>query len=169
MRVSWSLALIALVFALGSGSAHAQLSGTANVVGNVLLKVNGCGKDTTVVTVTIVVHSNGTWSARTSEGFSFSGTDTLVGSSGQKLAFQFDSDSFPDFISFLFAETSHLCARPVALVSLTQKKFLLQLNQSRTKATFTLVYPFKGAGVATGQRSNGQYKLTGDGPWTPSS
>ncbi len=94
MRGSWRLAVAAFVLALGAGSAGAQVTGTADLVGNVLLKVNGCGKDTDVVTAKIEVASNGTWSAR--DGFSFSGTDTLVGSSGRKLAFQFDSGGDDD-------------------------------------------------------------------------
>jgi hypothetical protein len=166
MPRAWVLGVLALTAVLVIPfEVRAQVAGGGVLAGRLLFRVKGCGKETGPLVITAAAGGNGTWTAVTSEGSSYAGTLTSLGTSGRKLDLQFGGASESAFIGGLAADASGLCGASVTVSSSVRKKFVLQLNRGGTVAKLTLIYTFTGS--AGGRQGTAKYRLKAVGPWTP--
>jgi hypothetical protein len=147
-------------------SAHA-LSGTASLEGFAKLVVKGCGAHRTALSATLLVASDGTWSAQSSDADSFTGTYTTVGRSGRKLRLTVDDPSAAALVASVAEDIAILCdTPPVTVTSSRPKAVTLALDRTLQKAKLVVRWVLKGS--AGGRSGTATYKVQARGAWIPS-
>src|SRR5436190_19811781 len=100
---------ILLALALAAPTAVGAFTGTGTLTGTSKFVVPGCGTDRGAFVTSITVAADGTWSAQSSEGSSFSGTYVPVGRADRKVRFTFDAGTTSALTSSIVADASMLC------------------------------------------------------------
>lgn len=150
---------------LVAATASAQpLAGSAELTGDGILRVKGCGRDPASAAVRITVAADGAWTAQSPE-VGFAGTSVPLGASGRKLDLTFDPVSLAGFVAGLASDAAELCEGPITDVSAEKLRFLLQVNRRHTRAKLKVRYFLRGTGP--GGPGTATYKLALKGPWTP--
>jgi hypothetical protein len=167
MRIARRLALPVVCLALTVGSSDrptAASTGGGQLSSTSTLAAKDCGKDRVSLVLTLAMASDATWTARDQEGSQFSGTYSMRGAGGRILDLQFDAATSAGFVGTIVSDVGQLCHALAAVSSAERKRFVLQLNRKRTKATLSLTYRF--AGTAGGGRSGtARYHALLKGPW----
>lgn len=150
---------------LAATDARAQIPGGGILGGIAVLRAKGCHRGVAEVGLFAVAQSDGTWGALDAANVVYTGTYSLLGSTGRKLDLLFDAASESTLIDGLAASASQLCGTPVTVLSSVRKKFLLQLKVTKkvTIARLTLIYAFTGS--AGGRQGTAKYVMKAAGPW----
>src|SRR5262245_60327049 len=82
-------ALVALALALAAPTAASAFTGTGTLTGTSKFNVPGCGADHGAFVTSVTLAADGTWSAESSEGPSFSGTYVAIGHADRKVRLSF--------------------------------------------------------------------------------
>ena len=113
--------------------------------------------------LTLAMATDATWTARDQQGSQFSGTYSMRGASSRILDLQFDAATSAGVVGTVVNDVGELCHAAATVSSAERKRFLLQLNRKRTKATLSLTYRF--AGTAGGRSGTARYHALLKGPW----
>ncbi len=157
-------ALVALPIVLAAPTAVSAFTGTGTLTGRSKFVVPGCGADHGAFVTSITLAADGTWSAQSSEGPSFSGTYVPVGAGNRKVGFTFDAATTSALTSAVGANASRLCHAGVTVTGSHPRALTLSLNRKGTQAKLNLVYVFSGR--ARGRSGTASYHVTAHGPWT---
>jgi len=157
-------ALVTVALALAAPTAASAFTGTATLTGTSKFVVPGCGADHGAFVTSITLAADGTWSAQSSEGSSFSGNYVPVGRANRKVRFTFDAATTSALTSVIVADASMLCHAAVTLTGSHPRALTLSLNRKGTQAKLTIAYAFSGR--ARGRSGTASYHVTGRGPWT---
>jgi hypothetical protein len=144
--------------------AATAFTGTGTLTGTSKFAVPGCGSDRGAFATSITVAADGTWSAQSTDGPSFSGTYVPVGRANRKVRFTFDAATTSALTSGIVADASMLCHAPVKLTGSHPRALTLSLKRKGTQAKLTIAYVFSGR--ARGRSGTASYHVTGRGPWT---
>src|SRR5689334_3965023 len=90
-------------------------TGSGTLTGTSKFAVPGCGSSHSAFTTSITLAADGTWSAQSSDGPSFSGTYVPVGRADRKVRFTFDAATTSTLASSIVAKASRLCNASVTL------------------------------------------------------
>lgn len=152
-----------ILFALiaSAGAAHAQTAaqGSGTLSGAERLKIRGCGRQTTPVTLDVTLDPSGAWSA--SDG-STSYTGTAAPLRRHALSLTLDAASLAAFETALETEASDLCDEAVAINSLSVRG-ALKINKRETFAKLRV--HARGEGTSASGSGAGKYKLRARGAW----
>lgn len=144
-------------------------AGAQNIAGSGLLfakdrlAARGCGRTTLSGPQTVKMVAAGTWTATDDGGGTLGGTYVPVGSRGRKFDLDFDGPSLALFRTALEAGLSELCHAFVQVTTIDTKRFRLELNRPRTKATVKARFLLMG--TANGQLGRGSFTAKAEGPW----
>ena len=155
---------ILLALSLAAPTAATAFTGTATLTGTSKFTVPGCGSDRAAFVTSITIAVDGTWSAQSSDGPSFSGTYVPVGRANRKLRFTFDAATTSALTSGIVADATMLCHAPVTLTGSHPRALTLSLIRKGTEAKLIIGYGFSGR--ARGRSGTASYHVTGRGPWT---
>ena len=155
---------ILLALSLAAPTAATAFTGTATLTATSNFAVPGCGSDRRAFVASITVAADGTWSAQSSDGPSFSGTYVAVGRANRKVRFTFDAATTSALTSGIVADASRLCHASVTLTGSHPRALTLSLNRKGTQAKLIIAYVFSGR--ARGRSGAASYHVTGRGPWT---
>ena len=155
---------ILLALSLAAPTAATAFTGTGTLTGTSKFTVPGCGSDRGVFVTSITVAADGTWSAQSSDGPSFSGTYVPVGRANRKVRFTFDAATTSALTSGIVADASTLCHASVTLTGSHPRSLTLSLNRKGTEAKLIIAYGFSGR--SRGRSGTASYHVTGRGPWT---
>jgi hypothetical protein len=155
---------ILLAVALAVPTAATAFTGTGTLTGTSKFAVPGCGSDHAAFVTSITVAADGTWSAQSSEGPSFSGTYVAVGRANRKVRLTFDAATSSALGSDIVASASMLCHASVTLTGSHPHALTLSLIRKGTQAKLIIAYSFSGR--SRGRSGTASYHVTGRGPWT---
>jgi hypothetical protein len=155
---------ILLALSLAAPTAATAFTGTGTLTGTSTFAVPGCGSDRGAFVTSITVAADGTWSALSSDGPSFSGTYVPVGRADRKVRFTFDAATASALTMRIVADASTLCHAPATLTGSHPRALTLSLIRKGTEAKLNLGYAFSGR--ARGRSGTASYHVTGRGPWT---
>ena len=159
-----TLSVLCLAFAVGSSDrAAAAATGGGQLSGRSALAVKGCGRDRASLVLTFVMGADATWTAHDQAGSQFSGAYAMRRANGRLFDLQFDAATSTGFVAIVVSDVGQLCHAAATLTSMEQRRFVLQLNRRRTKATLSLTYRF--AGTADGRSGTARYHAKLKGPW----
>lgn len=153
-----------LALSLAASTAATAFTGTGTLTGASKFTVPGCGSDRGTFETSITVAADGTWSAQSSDGPSFSGTYVPVGHANRKLRFTLDAATTSALISAIVADASMLCRAPATLTGSRARALTLSLNRKGTEAKLVIAYGFSGR--SRGRSGAASYHVIGRGPWT---
>jgi hypothetical protein len=157
-----ALVTVALVFA--APTAARAFTGMATLTGTSKFVVPGCGADHGAFVTSIALAADGTWSAQSSEGPSFSGTYVSIGRANRKVRLTLDAATTSALTSGIRADASMLCHAAVTLTGSHPRALTLSLKRKGTQAKLVIAYAFSGR--ARGRAGTASYHVTGRGPWT---
>jgi hypothetical protein len=155
---------ILLALSLAAPMAATAFTGTGTLTGTSKFAVPGCGGDRRAFVTSVIVAADGTWSAQSSDGPSFSGTYVPVGRANRKVRFTFDAATTSALTSGIVADASRLCHASVTLTGSHPQALTLSLKRKGTQAKLIIAYVFSGR--ARGRSGTASYHVTGRGPWT---
>ena len=155
---------ILLALALVVPTAATAFTGTGTLTGTSKFGVPGCGSDHAAFVTSMTVAADGTWSAQSSEGPSFSGTYVAVGRADRKVRLTFDAATASALSSSIVADASRLCHASVTLTGSHPHALTLSLIRKGTQAKLVIADAFSGR--ARGRSGTASYHVIGRGPWT---
>ena len=153
--------LLALALALAPTAATA-FTGTGTLTGTWKFTVPGCGSDRGALVTSLTVAADGTWTAQSSDGPSFSGTYVAVGT--KKLRLTLDATTTAALAPAIVADAERLCSAGVTLTGSHPRALTLSLKHKGTIAKLTIGYTFSGR--SKGHSGSASYHVAGHGPWT---
>jgi len=156
---------ILLALSLAVPTAATAFTGTATLTGTSKFVVPGCGIDRGTFVTSITVAADGTWSAQSSDGPSFSGTYVPVGRTDRKVRLTLDAATTSALIPIIVADASMLCHAPATLTGSRPRALTLSLKHKGTVAKLVIGYVFSGR--SRGRSGSASYHVAGSGPWTP--
>ncbi len=157
-------ALVTVALALVAPTAASAFTGTGTLTGTSKFAVPGCGTDRGAFATTVTLAADGTWSAQSSEGPSFSGTYVAIGGANRKVRLTFDADTTAALTSGIVVDASRLCHATVTVTGSHPRTLTLSLIHKGTQAKLVIVDVI--SGKARGRSGTGSYHVTGRGPWT---
>jgi len=155
---------ILLALALAAPTVAVAFTGTGTLTGTSKFVVPGCGTDRRAFATSVTVAADGTWSAQSSEGSSFSGTYVPVGQADRKIRLTFDDATTSALASSIVADAMRLCNAGVTLTGSHPHALTLSLKHKGTEAKLVIAYGFSGR--SRGRSGTASYHVVGHGPWT---
>ncbi len=157
-------ALMTAAVSLAAPTVAGAFTGTATLTGASKFVVPGCGAHRGAFVTSITVAADGTWSADSSEGSSFSGTYVAIGRANRKIRLTLDAATTAALVSGITADASMLCHSSVTVTGSHPRALTLSLIHKGTQAKLAIAYVFSGR--ARGRSGTASYHVTGRGPWT---
>jgi hypothetical protein len=139
-------------------------TGTGTLTGKSKFVVPGCGAAHAAFATSITLEADGTWSADSSEGPSFSGTYVAIGSTNRKVRLTLDAATTSALTPLAVADASRLCNAGVTVTGSHPRALTLSLTHKGTQAKLVIGYVFSGR--ARGRSGTASYHVSGHGPWT---
>jgi hypothetical protein len=155
---------ILFALALAASTAASAFTGTGTLTGRSKFVVPGCGTDRGAFVTSVTVAADGTWSAQSTEGSSFSGAYVPVGQANRKVRLTFDDATTSALDSNIVADATRLCNAGVTLTGSHPHALTLSLNRKGTVAKLVIAYGFSGR--SRGRSGTASYHVIGRGPWT---
>jgi len=155
---------ILITLALAAPTAAMAFTGTGTLTGTSNFAVPGCGSNHAAFETSITLAADGTWSAQSSDGPSFSGTYVPVGRANRKVRFTFDAATTSTLVSSIVAKASRLCNASVTVTGSHPRALTLSLIRKGAQAKLVIAYAFSGR--ARGRSGTASYHVIGHGPWT---
>jgi hypothetical protein len=152
--------VIGLLASAAAAQAQSAAQGIGSLSGGERLRVRGCGRSASPVTLAVTLNQAGAWSA-TEGSTTYTGTSTAL--SRRVLRLALDAASLAAFEAFLEAEASDLCDEAVTLSSLSAGG-LLKLNKRETFARMRVRARGEGTS-ASGESGAAVYRLRVRGAW----
>ena len=158
--VTRSLALA--VFALATAaSAQSFPDGNGTLLGGERLRVRGCGREASPISLNATLAANGNWTV-VANGSTYTGTSTTR--KGRLMRLTLDAGSLALLETNLEAFASDLCEETVTITSLSTRA-AMKVSKRQTRARVFL--RAEGAGTsASGEAGRGTYRIRARGPWT---
>jgi hypothetical protein len=167
-RLIAPLAFLGLLALTSPASAQTFPQGGGNLAGADRLRVLGCGRDGSLISVAITAQpyaclvapcTGGAWTA-TIGAATYSGTGDAINERIARL--RLDAASLAALETVLEADASALCEEPVTISSLSANA-ALKVNKRQTRAWLGL--RARARGMASGGEGVGSYALRARGPW----
>jgi hypothetical protein len=155
---------IVFALALAASTVASAFTGTGTLTGTSKFVVPGCGTDRGAFVTSVTVAADGTWSAQSTEGSSFSGTYVPVGQANRKVRLTLDATTTSALASVILADAEMLCHRGVTVTGSHPHALTLSLNRKGTTAKLVIGYGFSGR--SRGRSGTASYHVIGRGPWT---